>query len=510
MLEGKSKASRYFLIFAYTLLIIMLGLIIALSVTEPQHNLFPWQMGIGSALGALLLLAAFFCWDKLPCKRLKQSTPLYACLLLLYGVLLYAISCIGRNAVNSMGDYERLWNTALELSEGKSLSEEWYFKIYANNIKPMLYLSVLFRVARFFRFEDPFYFVLIISVLEVLAAVWSVGILAGRSREERAEYRIPILFLFVFTLPIWANVQAFYTDSMSFMTGITVLALLKLCMEDASLLKRCLLTVSAGVLTGLGISIKVTVLIPLIAGFIIFCLMRPPLRKWRRAGCFLLCAIATYVATSLWAGHLPLYEAAKETSEPIISWIAIGMKGNGGYMDNRFHIIYVNNLPSKQKKLEYLTQYIWENRSDFWNLPHLADKMRFNFASGSLGSTYFSCYAYNEYSIIRECFADWGKYYWRTSQVCFCYFFAIYAVYLAGAAATLYRLIKKQNLPANKAVADLSLLGLTVFLMIWEANNRQLYNQVPLFLLGAVLNIRMLLSLPVFNCVRRRPAAGEE
>ena len=30
--------------------------------------------------------------------------------------------------------------------------------------------------------------------------------------------------------------------------------------------------------------------------------------------------------------------------------------------------------------------------------------------------------------------------------------------------------------------------------MVWEANNRQLYNQLPVIILGAVLNIRLLVS----------------
>ena len=46
-----------------------------------------------------------------------------------------------------------------------------------------------------------------------------------------------------------------------------------------------------------------------------------------------------------------------------------------------------------------------------------------------------------------------------------------------------------------KAIADLSLFGMALFLMIWEANNRQLYNQISVIILGAVLNIRLLVSL---------------
>lgn len=67
--------------------------------------------------------------------------------------------------------------------------------------------------------------------------------------------------------------------------------------------------------------------------------------------------------------------------------------------------------------------------------------------------------------------------------------------------ATLRLLLQKREVPAAKVVADLSLFGMALFLMVWEANNRQLYNQIPVIILGAVLNVRLLVSLrrPLFS-----------
>lgn len=393
-------------------------------------------------------------------------------------------------------DYGRIWKAALELSEGKELSEAWYFKIYANNIKPMLYLSVLFRIAHFLHISDPFYFIVLFGVLGVLRAVWSVGILAGNSREEREDIRIPVCFLFMCTLPIWANVQALYTDGMSFAVGITVLALLKLCFETDSRIKTGMNLLLAGIMLGVGMSIKVTVLIPLIAGFIVFCFMRPSGRKWRATGLCFLCSLAVYGATTLWAGNFEIWKVAKETAEPVIDWIALGMKGHGSYGDNLDYIEYVVTFSTKQEKTEYTLRYIWENRSDFWNLSHLVQKLRYNFASGSLGSAEFAYYAWKEHNPIWEFFSPWGKYYWRTSQICFCYLFAVYVSYLSGAALTFYSLLRfrDKEISAVKAAADLALMGNMIFLMIWEANNRQLYNQLPVILLGGILNILYVLK----------------
>lgn len=492
----KRRLSQYFLILAYVLFIILTGIIIILSITGPQHNLFAWQMAIGTVLGTITLLAAFYLWDRILCRKRRQNTFVYLALFSLYGILLYVLSCIGRNSVGSLVDYAHLWNAALELSEGKDLTAEFYFATYANNIKPMLYLSALFRFARLLHLNDPFYLILFVSVLEVLSAVWGATVLAGNTPAERAEYRLPILLMFVFTLPIWANVQAFYTDSMSFATSVVALALFKLSLEATSMRKALLLSALSGVLTRLGMTVKITVLIPLIAGFLLFCFFRRSIRSWKLAAMFILCAIAAYGLTSLYAGNYAIWETAKETSEPIIDWIALGMKGDGSYGNNMEYIQYVITLPSKQEKTQYTLQYIWNNRSDFWNLTHLVQKFRCNFASGNLGTKDYTFDSVRAHNPLWELFSPWGKYYWRTSQLCFCYIFSIYNVYLLGAIISLYRLFQKQRLSSMKIIADLSMLGLIIFLMIWEANNRQLYNQVPIILLGAVLNIRLILTLP--------------
>lgn len=494
MLKITNKICVSIWTFIYILQIVLLGLIIILSITGPQNNLFPWQMAVGTVIGTAFFLFVLRLWGKLPCEELKKSTWLYAALLVLFGVALYIVSCIGRNSPYSLEDYLQVWNGASELTEGRAFTTPFYFQTYANNIKPMLFLSILFRLSKALGFQDPFYFVLILSICLVLGAVWSAGILVGDSREERRQYRLPILLMFVCTLPIWANVQAFYTDSMSFMTGIFALALIRLSFEAVYKWKAALLLALAGISTGIGISIKVTVFIPLIAGFIVFCFCRQPLKKWGYLSVFALFAIVSWKSVDLWAETYDIWNTAKQTSNPAINWVALGLKGNGGWNDNWDYVTYTLSLPSKAEKTKYALQYIRENYRNFWDITHLVGKARFNFASGTFGAANYTYYAINEHNLLYELFSPWGKHYWRASQLCFCFIFSIYTVYFLGAMATIRHLIKRREIPIIKAIADLSLLGIILFLMVWEANNRQLYNQLPIIILGAVLNARLLVS----------------
>lgn len=489
MVYAESKGGRVLAVCAYSLLIAALGLILFLSLTKPQHNLFPWQMAIGTFLGFFVLIAAFFIWNRQKKPRIAEDKRLYILLLSSYGIMLYVISCIGRTLPDSLGDYGQVWNAAAALASGAELSEESlrYFSIYSNNIKPMLILSAIFRLAAFLGFQDPFYVVLFVGAAGIIAAVAGGTVLLG-TLPERQKYRIPLLLMFAAALPVWANVQTLYTDGLSFSLGIVVLALLKLSISSAKW-RRYLFLASAGLLAGLGMAVKVTIAIPLIAGFIVFCYKKLFSKFWIPL-LFLLISAGTYEMTTLWAGHYEIWETAKKTEEPVIAWIALGLKADGSWSGNQEYYLNDINLSSKEEKIEYAKKYIWENRREFVNVSHLVQKARHNFASGSFGTKDYTQYTMGESNIIWEAFSPWGKYYWRTSQLCFCYAFAIYAVYLAGGILTVTDLIQKRKISSIKMTADLTLLGYIVFLMIWEANNRQLYNHLPMLLLGAVMNAR--------------------
>lgn len=479
----------------YLLLAIMLGIILIASITEPQHNLFGWQMAVGTVLGAFALIVVFCLWQRYIPQRVAGNAGIYYGLLILYGMSLYGVSCLGRNMPDSLGDYGQVWTGAAELAGGEGLSQEWYFKIYSNNIKPMLFLSVLFRLSSAMGMKDPFYFVLIFSVLEVVGAAWSAGVLVGDSPEESRRYRIPVLLLFVFLLPIWANTQAFYTDSMSFCIGIMALAGIKLALRTESRGRRLLLLGGTGLLVALGFAIKVTIVIPLIAGFLVllFCgRIRELLRG--KIWIFLLFAAIGSVLSNWWAGSYEITQIAKETSEPVIDWIALGMKGDGSWEGNKEFVLYALQLPTKADKIEYTKAYIWENRREFVNPEHLLQKLRCNFASGSLGAWNYSYYQLKPGNLLYELFSPWGKHFWRSSQFCFCYLFANYLLIFLGAVVSVVFLFQKKGVPVMKKITDLTLLGNIIFLMIWEANNRLLYNQAPMILLCGVLSVRMVLA----------------
>lgn len=209
---------------AYSILIAFMLLLLWTVLRYPGNHLIPWQMALGVAAATVLLLAAGAAWNKIYTVTGRRNS-LYAVALVLFGVLLYVVSLSRQGNENTLLDYTYVYRDALNLANGRELEDTNYFLTYSNNLKPMLLLSVLFRMALLMD-VSPFYFVLLRNVILVMLVACACGYLAERNGDTC--WRFPILLAFVFLLPMWEMTAVFYTDSMSFGMGILGLAFLKL------------------------------------------------------------------------------------------------------------------------------------------------------------------------------------------------------------------------------------------------------------------------------------------
>ena len=478
------KSTLFYAIYGMSL--VSLGAIIIISLLWPRDNLFSWQMILGVFLLSVLFLLCFFVWEKLRCK-FNNITSFSIALTILYGIMLYFVNCFNRNEPNSLVDYGIVWNNAWELARGNEIVSREYFLTYSNNIKPMLLLGFMFRIAFLLGMEDPFYFVLIFSVLEVIAAIWSVMMLA----QDNDKFGVPIIVCFGMCLPIWANTQAFYTDAMSFPFAIVIIALTKGAYKAEKRATRKVCSVVAGGLLALGIAIKVTVCIPIIAtGIAIFFVCDRSTAKRIVANLVTggVSFICTFFFLECWVGAYEITRLAKETSDPIIAWMALGLKGEGNFYSGQEFIYGLHTLPTKAEKVTISKEYILENKFYFWDAEHIRLKIRLNYASGHLGNTDFTYYSIGETNILWELFAPYGRYYWRTSQISFCYMHALFLVCFIGNVFSIIQYKREKKFSYTLLIADLSFLGYFLFLLLWEANNRQLYNMLPMLILGTVLH----------------------
>ncbi len=365
---------------AYSILIAFMLLLLWTVLRYPGNHLIPWQMALGVAAATVLLLAAGAAWNKIYTVTGRKNS-LYAVALVLFGVLLYVVSLSRQGNENTLLDYTYVYRDALNLANGRELEDTNYFLTYSNNLKPMLLLSVLFRMALLMD-VSPFYFVLLRSVILVMLVACACGYLAERNGDTC--WRFPILLAFVFLLPMWEMTAVFYTDSMSFGMGILGLAFLKLAAASRGKRRQTLWALLAAGMAVLAGTWKITVIIPLIACAVILLWQRVSVDR-RVTLLFGGFVVILGVALQLWANSYEITKEASETANPVISWVALGMKEDGSWTNNTEFVDHMYEFSTRQEKQQYSMEYIRENRSEFWNPVHLRKKASYNFANGNLG-----------------------------------------------------------------------------------------------------------------------------
>ncbi len=469
---------------AYSILILVMLLLLGTVLRYPENHLISWQMILGVTAGTVILLFAGALWNKIYAV-IGRRNSLYMAALILFGMLLYLVSLSRRGNENTLVDYMYVYQDAMNLATGKDLENTNYFLTYSNNLKPMLLLSVLFRMALTMD-VFPFYFVLLRNVILVLLVACACGYLAERDGDTR--WRFPILLTFVLLLPLWEMTAAFYTDSMSFGMGILALAFLKkagTCRKKQIRILWTMIAAAVAVLAGVW---KITAVIPLIACAVILLWQKVSVDR-RIVLLFGISAVVLGTVVHIWANTYEITRKAAVTANPVVSWVALGMKEDGSWTNNTEFVDRMYEFSTRQEKQQYSMEYIRENRSEFLNPEHLRKKAGYNFGNGNMGASAFLNVEQNDGTLLWEMFSPWGKYYWRTCQYCFCYLVSMYVLLLIGMILSLRNIIRDQEPPVMLMICQLGFIGIVVFLMFWEASGRQLYNQMPGILLGSVLSI---------------------
>ena len=460
-----------------------------------------------------------------------------------YWILLYLIMLIHGNAYHVVGDYEILYISALEMADGQELSFAHYFMTYGNNVGPMLLLAGIFKLSHLVGLNE-FYPALFFSTLTVIGSIWAVGELLDDNINRSKNMRIPVLVFTAFCLPLYVFTGAFYTDTLSFGLGVIAVAFMKFSFRKK---KAWWLMIPAGIVTVLGAVWKITALIFIIAVAIVWVISLLSGKKeekkadfkdgikeenteenkaeneakrieegikedksgnkiWGKPAVYALTVAVFAILVSVIFHSFPIYKDAKQYANPTTAWLALGMRGNGSYSENVEFSDAVNALSSKEEKSEYIKAYMKEHAGEAFSLGHILSKAQNNFAGGTFTCSDFTVNT-SGHSILWELMDPGGRYYYGTSGYAFSYVAMMYLLFFIGGICALIRLFKGKNeerntgsfsgvcgLPFVKVAADLSFFGLFLFLMIWESNNRQLYNQLPVMILSAFGSAELLLS----------------
>lgn len=474
--------------------------IIAVVLQKPQNNLVPSRMLLFTLVWLVLLaicrlvirfLAARLEQAKVNIPKLSnRGILIYACV---YGIFLYVISMLIRN--EPITDYQSVYDAAWNLANGWDVTNWEYFARWTNNTSALTVLSFYMSLGLKLGMEDPYAFILGINVLYVVVALLSTYYVSLQMSRKSYEFAWITVVIYSLWTPIWSNTTSFYSDQLSFGLGIIGFALFLYLAQNG---KKCRIFgyFLAGAIIGLGASIKVTGAIPLIAYFIcnlVLFLQNSHTNdklsvKMKENMLFAVGFLVVLGGLSLYNGRYPSAEMEHKIQMPIEYWLTIGMNGDGSYATNEAFALELMNAENVDVRKAMCYEKMQEYLPNLVDWGHVSAKISKVFGSGDISATSIM-YPYQE-NLLTEAFSEYGEYYWKYTCLSTSYFFAILIWMACGA---LMQLVKHREEQITFWVY-LSIFGLFVFLMMWEAQNKQLYNNLPWLTLAAAYGMERVLE----------------
>ena len=487
-----------------TLLIIGMGLsLFVLSATLINISVFPYAR-ICMKYAALPTLSVFFLvfgalymlgihLDQIQQDHLERTArvtrPLFILFLLIchltMGYLL-EYAPIGDNHMLYDGSY-----TLARLGNFGGDDYDLYLSRFSNQWGFMLMLTVFHKLLLLLEIENRFYALVLVQAMLYAPAINCLLSMARKLFGVRGE--IVLTLLLAFFPPLYLAAAVLYTDTFSLPFVIFTLYFALKIPEQENIVNVIKYSIYCGLCAFIGCQIKMSVAIVLIAAVIVWCLTMNPVRS---SAAVLLSAAIVITGTQYVHKIMTTYvldpAMVDQHNTPAIHWVMMSIpssKNPYGGLSGDYGITWslqengasreevMNSIYSRMKDKIYTLRY--PNRL----FTALLRKNAASQGDGTFGMTemlddrpvrenYIS-------SIVLEGRPLYASYMTFTSGIW-------YAV-LAYAALSVYMDIRKHNF--NCAIITIAILGIQIFLLLWEARGRYMFNYTPLMLLLAAGSI---------------------
>ena len=465
-----------------------LGLVLFVCIPDTQNNLPAGKMILLPLLWTVVATGIYLAGSKAQGFLEKYHKILFPAFLLIYGVVLFALCAMDRT--KPRGDWGSVVQGA-EYMAGLTDTMNWdYYAKYKNNIIPMLVLAQELKLGKFLGLSNPHWVGMFTNVLQVIVTLICVFFVCKKAHKDSCVSGWLGMGLLAIALPTVGHTRVLYTDSLSLCFGILGFVIwLKADEREHKGAAYWSRLVGAGLVWGIGCALKLTVIICVIAVLVYLVLFRLGRDLWKNLVPVVL-TVGIIGLTGAWTDAWPDPELVDSIGTPRFSyWIAIGMKGGGEWVDCLDYMDEMMSLYGIEAREEFTRQFIRENAYEFLNPSHIISKAKVNFANGSLGSSDFMISEKAGNDFVWEWVSQYGSYFWRYNMICTSYFYFTLFMLIFSCVR---ECVRKEPAGPCTFVPLVTCLGMMVYLMIFEANNRQLYNEFMWFICGAVNGIAWL------------------
>ena len=263
-----------------SVIFILSGLVLAAVLVSgslfPPNNLLQKQMIPALLVLSAVVIAACFALPSSSKNDHSKSEKVFGIvfyiLLAILGFSLFFSNFLFPFSKASLRDYAVISANAECIATGKEMEVPLYYVIASNNFKPTLVLAFFYRLAFTFGMRNPQYLTLFLFTVWTVASIMVTCLLIDG--KQKNLYRLLLLLSFILMLPLYVLTGSFYTDTMTFGTCAFSIYLIK---KSLSLSERrekrflpLILSSLAGIILAIGIAIKITVIIPIIAAAIVY------------------------------------------------------------------------------------------------------------------------------------------------------------------------------------------------------------------------------------------------
>ncbi len=437
--------------------------------------------GWGLVLGTFLFL-----WEKIGpfCKRHKYKILLVG-IGLIFGIqLVIGLQTVG----NPMYDHGKVFWGASLYANGATAEElnecSWYLHHYTNNIGLFLLQQQLFRVLHWFGICADYQAAAIVGHL--LFAVMLVSGFCWLDETFDTDTAFFYLFLAAMYAPVYFQSTVSYTDTWSIWCIPCTLLCMQRVRSAEALPKKLFWGVLTGVVLGVGMQIKVTVLIVAIAAAILMLVTCRKKENWTAAAATVFVVVLVCGGFRFWGRQTVIDPARAGEAMPATHWVMMGLQGDGCYnADDEWNITTpAGPTPDRVKKnIEVIRQRLQEmGPRGYWQLIGRKTCRTFGSGNGDMSYSYRFSDEEQPINLVYRTVFQSGPYYGLYNNLSHSFYLVLLLLGIVGAV----RQRTERTLP-QQGVLCLAMIGFWMFMMLWESNHRQLINQWPLFfMLGSI------------------------
>lgn len=296
------------------------------------------------------------------------------------------------------------------------------------------------------------------------------------------------LFLLLFTLPFITYAPIFYTDtiSMPFLV-IPLYCFIYFITQPCNDKKSKIIAGICGVFLGVGLQVKFTIVILLIAFFAYFFLQEEWKKKWSLWLILGLSLLAVVIPTKLISNRLFDSQRLEQTKVPITHWIMMGLKDHGQFNYEDYATTFEAGAMEAKKNTN-----IKIIKERFSNL--VKKHQVFKFYAGKVSylwcdGTYYAAELLRiskRKTFFQEVFLMNGKYYSGFSYLSqIQHILTLFMVFCS----VLFSKYLTENEKKIRNLCLIAILGVFFFFIIWEASHRYLLHMLPILLISSFIGM---------------------